>query len=869
MPRPRKSSSKQQLSVLDVSAGLRTAPCVPAIRQEVEQWKLAGCPGVTATTKRLLAWWFKNDHRTPQGTTFRYYAAQQEAIETLIYLSEVKKVGSVGELLMAYAKGQKISLPARDNFARFALKMATGSGKTKVMAMAIVWQYFNAVRESGDDYATTFLVIAPNVIVLERLMSDFAGGAIFKNDPLIPPEFKVLWDFDVYVRGDSERTRSEGALYLTNIQQLYEREAEAEAGNPVTDLLGPAPPKTLRPVESFVDRVARRGNCVALNDEAHHTNDQAVAWNEVISDLHIKLGRRGITAQLDFSATPRQPDGSLFTWTIYDYPLKQAIVDAVVKRPIKGVAQGISEAHSDSASVRYEAYLVAAVERWLEYREQLEPLNKKPVLFLMLNDTESADNVAEWMRRKFPQHFSGDKLLVIHTNKSGEISKADLDKARRAARDVDSGGSAVQCIVSVMMLREGWDVSNVTVVVGLRPFTSRANILPEQAIGRGLRLMFRGQTGYREHVDIIGNDNFMKIVEQLEKEEGIKLDTFEYGKKRSGLQIQTIQVLGERIGDYEIEIPLLTPRLERRRDARDIISGLQIDRIRLAHPLKLDTTVKPPEEFSYEGRDVISNEVLIERTYKIPEAQTSGEIVAYYSHELAQALKLPAQFSVIAPKIEAFLREKAFGQTVVLDSAPVLKALNRPVVLNFTINVFLKLLRPLLTEERQPVMDGSARKLSTTFPFPWSGKVIEAQKTLFNLTPCDNDFEQEFAGFLDSVNDIAAFANAGNTPQKLSIEYLDIEANLRCYEPDFVARDLNGIRWLIETKGREDIDVARKSERAEQWCEDVTRLTGNEWRYLKVPQKDFARFKPSSFEELVSGLTAGGPLWIEQSSANL
>lgn len=81
----------------------------------------------------------------------------------------------------------------------------------------MVWQYFNAIRESSEDYATTFLVIASNVIVLERLMTDFAGGAIFKSDPLIPPDFQLLWDFDVYVRGDGEWARSEGALFLTNI----------------------------------------------------------------------------------------------------------------------------------------------------------------------------------------------------------------------------------------------------------------------------------------------------------------------------------------------------------------------------------------------------------------------------------------------------------------------------------------------------------------------------------------------------------------------------------------------------------------------------------------------------------------------------
>lgn len=848
--------------MLDVSSTLRTAPCVPAIRQEVAQWRAAGCPGITATTKRLLAWWFKNDHRASWGNAFRYYPAQREAMETLIYLYEVKKVRTRGELLTTYAKGQKIALPARDDFPRYAFKMATGSGKTKVMSLVMAWQYFNAVRGEGDDYTTTFLLIAPNVIVLERLMSDFAGGRIFKTDPVIPPEWAILWDVDFYVRGECERLKSEGALYLTNIQQLYDKLTEEAPANPVADLLGPAPPTSLQPVESFLDRIARRGECLVINDEAHHTNDQATGWNEVIAGLHGQLNARRLTAQLDFSATPRQSDGSLFSWTVFDYPLKQAILDAVVKRPIKGIAQGISEAQSDRASVRYEAYLVAAVERWQEYRKQLEKLDKKPVLFFMLDDTKSADDVAEWLRRKYPKLFDGDKLLVIHTNRSGEISKSDLEKARQAARAVDDGSSPVQCIVSVMMLREGWDVSNVTVVAGLRPFTARANILPEQAVGRGLRLMFRNQTGYSERVDIIGNSNFMQVVEALEKEEGIKLDTFEYGKKKTPLVIRTIQVISDRIAQYDIAIPVLTPRLERRKDARQVINGLNIDKIKLTHPLKLDTTVAPLDKFTYEGRDVISDEVIIERTYTRPEAQTSGEIIAFYAQVIAQSLKMPAQFAVLVPKIEQFLREKAFGQAVELDSPLILQALNRPVVLNFTVRVFLMLLRPHLTEERQPVIDGAERKLSAMPPFAWSGRVADVDKTIFNLMPCDNEFEQEFARFLDAAKEVAAFANLGNLPQKLSIEYLDNEANLRCYEPDFVACDGDGTHWLIETKGREDIDVARKDGRAKQWCEDVTELTRRQWRYLKVPQKEFTKFRPGSFEELVSSLTAGGPLLI-------
>jgi len=867
------SVAGRQLDLLDLRDTLRTAPCVPLIRQEVKQWQASGYQGVTSTTRKLLNWWFKNDHRLPNGGQFRYHMAQCEAIETLIYLYEVKGVRRRNDLLMTYAKGQTIKLfePERDRFARYAVKMGTGSGKTKVMSLAIAWQYLNAVCGEGDHYARTFLLLAPNVIVYERLAADFGGlggkrdrSRIFTADPVIPPDLRIEWGLDVYLRGEGERMQSEGALYVTNIQQLYEKPEDATPPNPVADLLGPVPPASLQPEASFIDRIARRGDCLVLNDEAHHTNDGAVAWNGVISTLHDRLGagERGLAAQLDFSATPRQPDGTLFTWTVYDYPLKQAILDSVVKRPVKGIAQGIGEVQSDNAAVRYEAYLVAAVERWQEYREELRSFGRKPVLFLMLYDTASADQVAEWLRHKYPAEFADDKLVVIHTDKGGEVSKADLETARKAASDVDSDASRTNCIVSVLMLREGWDVNNVTVVVGLRPFSAKANILPEQAVGRGLRLMFRGQMGYRERVDIIGNQNFMQVVEDLEKEEGIKLDTFEYGKKKTPLIIPTIQVETERIPARDIAIPVLSPRLERKKSVRQVIEGLDVGQIALRQPLRVDTATTPTDTFTYEGRDVISDEVVVTRTYQMPQAQTASEIISFYTQIIAQALKLTAQFSTLVPKVEQFLREKAFGAAVDLDSKPVIQALSRPLTLALTEKVFFALIRPRLTDEAVPVVENAPQLLSTTPPFPYSGKVADVKRTLFNLTPCGNDFEQAFARFLDGSFDVETFANLGNLPRPLQLEYLDGEANLRLYEPDFVARDNAGRHWLLETKGREDLDVARKDARAEQWCADVTALAGAEWHYRKVPQKEFERIKPQSLAELVSVLDAGGALFI-------
>ena len=269
-----------------------------------------------------------------------------------------------------------------------------------------------------------------------------------------------------------------------------------------------------------------------------------------------------MTAQLDFSATPRFQKGAIFPWTISDYPLKQAILDNIVKRPMKGIAK-IEEAKSQIASVRYRGYLAAAVERWREYREQLSALKRKPVLFIMMNSTEDAEDVGAWLRERYPEDFAGSKTQIIHTDKSGEVSKKDLDIARGAVREVDDPTSPIHAIVSVLMLREGWDVKNVTVVVGLRPYTAKANILPEQAIGRGLRLMFRDvPVGFTERVDIIGNQKFLDFVDDLEKLEDLKLDTFELGKDK--LRIATILPIDSR-KEFDIGLPVLSPTLVRKR----------------------------------------------------------------------------------------------------------------------------------------------------------------------------------------------------------------------------------------------------------------------------------------------------------------
>jgi type III restriction enzyme len=647
------------------------------------------------------------------------------------------------------------------------------------------------------------------------------------------------------MRGDPERASSQGALYLANIQQFYERpSATDDEPEEMTDVLGSKPPASTTEVEDFDDRIVARGApCLVVNDEGHHTHDEDNEWNKVIRRLAERIPA-GVSGQLDFTATPRYAKGGLFTWTVFDYPLKQAIIDNVVKSPMKGTTAGIKDQPSDVPSVRYRAYLTAGVERWREYRDQLTPLGKRPVFFVMLNSTAEADEVGDYLRVKYPEEFgstaTGEKqLLVIHTDRSGEVSKKDLDAAREVARRVDEGNSPVNAIVSVLMLREGWDVQNVTVIVGLRPFASKANILPEQTIGRGLRLMFAGlNPSYIERVDVIGNKAFLEFVEQLEQDEDIALETFDL---KEPLVITTIEVDQEKL-DHDIAVPVLSPILARKKTLAEEIASIDVASLECPRfPKKEGDSTS--QRFHYEGVDIITLQKLVERDYTIPEPQTPEEVISYYAKRVAQDVKLPSQFAALVPKVREFLETRAFGERVDLSTKEMIKAISTSVAQYVTVKTFATALRGLVVEELTPSLEGEGRKLSETPAFPFSRPTFEASKTVFNLVASDNDFERAFARFLQDANDVVSFAKL---PIRFgfAIEYTDNATNLRYYEPDFVAIDTDGNHHLIETKGREDIDVAHKDRAALIWCENATLLTDTPWYYLKVPQPEWGKLQP-------------------------
>ena len=209
------------------------------------------------------------------------------------------------------------------------------------------------------------------------------------------------------------------------------------------------------------------------------------------------------------------------------------------------------------------------VIEWRKAAEEHEKMGKKAILFVMTDNTQNCDEVAAYLENLHPA--LKDAVLVIHTNKSGEISEAksskkqaELEKLRKQANEIDSLESPYKAIVSVLMLKEGWDVKNVTTIVGLRAYSAKPNILPEQTLGRGLRLMYAGTA--EETVSVIGTDAFMEFVESI-KSEGVELERKPMGegtKPKAPIVIEVDKTnVNKDIDALDIEIPILTRRIYR------------------------------------------------------------------------------------------------------------------------------------------------------------------------------------------------------------------------------------------------------------------------------------------------------------------
>ena len=370
IPKPRQRGrargGRQEQLVFDEGQGLSTeeqqydvTAAVNEIRRYVDQWRDIPNPrdwGVTPETALLLQHW-----RHHRFSHYRPFFCQVEAVETLIWLTEVAPRLGQGERL-ALQRLESASLEANPELLRVALKLATGAGKTTVMAMIIAWQTINAVRHPNSRRFTRgFLVVTPGITIRDRLrvLQPNDPDSYYASRELVPTE----------MLGDLQRAR----IIITNYHGLRPRERLSISSGGRDLLQGPGKPiETVETEGQMMQRVMPElmalKNIMVLNDEGHHcyrqksgeadegpltgeekreadqNTEEARVW---LSGLEMVKRKLGVRQVVDLSATPffllgsGYAEGTLFPWTASDFSLMDAIECGIVKLPRVPVADNI------------------------------------------------------------------------------------------------------------------------------------------------------------------------------------------------------------------------------------------------------------------------------------------------------------------------------------------------------------------------------------------------------------------------------------------------------------------------------------------------------------------------------------------------
>ncbi|OGT17568.1 MAG: type III restriction endonuclease subunit R [Gallionellales bacterium RIFCSPHIGHO2_02_FULL_57_16] len=851
-------------------------PLVPELRKQVKTWRDSGYAKATNTSRSLLNWWFKTPHLLPKsdGTMaeFQYYFAQREALETIIYLYDVVGVKDKYDMMRFDHSGAVSTGMFDEDWRRFVVKMATGAGKTKVMSLALAWSYFHKLYEPGSELARNFLVITPNIIVLDRIYKDFQGLRIFFEDPVLPDNgvdgqnWRDDFQLTLHVQDEVRITHPVGNIFLTNIHRVYSGEdipPSPDDEDTMDYFLGKRP--TGATTDSKVDLgmiVRDIDELMVINDEAHHIHDSRLAWFKSIEDIHNRLKQKGdaLSLQIDVTATPKHNNGAIFVQTIADYPLVEAISQNVVKHPVvpdPASRAKLQESQSAKYTEKYADYINLGVVEWRKAYAEHEKMGKKAILFVMTDDTKNCDDVAAYLEGTYPELTGA--VLVIHTKNNGEISesatgknKEELDLLRQQANEIDGMDSPYKAIVSVLMLKEGWDVRNVTTIVGLRAYAAQSNILPEQTLGRGLRKMYPG--GVEEYVSVVGTDAFMDFVESIQAE-GVVLERRPMGDGSGAKTPLVVEIDKENtkkdIEALDIEIPVMTPRVYREyKNLADLSVGAP-------------GIVKVPyRKFSEEEqREIVFKDIATGEVTHTTILDTAGiadyrSVIGYFTQTIMKDLRLISGYDVLYGKVKAFVRDELFDKQVELEDANTLRNLSELAATTTLINAFKKAINALTVRDKGDAEIRDTIKLRQTRPFVTKDQgYLIPKKSVFNKIIGDSHFELLFARFLEDCEDVIAFAK-NYMAVSFKLDYVNATGDISNYYPDFMVKLTAKEIFIVETKGQVDLDVPLKMARLKQWCEDINRIQSKmKYDFVYVDMEGFEKYRPTSFRQLVKGFT--------------
>ncbi len=924
-------------------------PLVNRLRDDVKRWRDSGYRGVSAVTRELFAHW-----RNPERAPGRLFFCQVEAAETIIYILEIAfpgRLGATGFKTFKVApvdferllRGEKpdfeelvgdfyprlIDPPAGSDLLplrRLGCKMATGSGKTVVMAMLVAWAFCNRGRNPATlSFPSGVLICAPNLTVKERLqvLRPDSAGNYYDEFDIVPAKYRELM--------------MAGRVLVTNWHGFAPK-SEHKEGDATYRVVNKGEETPEAFAKDRLGDLASRVPILVLNDEGHHcwrpkpetaearglTKEERESLKEEMEEARVWLagldrinnsGLAGdkvssVVACVDLSATPfyldnsGYPPGSPFPWLVSDFGLVDAIEAGIVKvprLPVRDDTAAKDEAgrpdpkyyrlwrHIDDQlrdrdrltngrpkpDAVYREAEGALLTLYGQWKRTLEEIQAKavgreaipPVMIIVCDNTDiaqiffekisgerveevtSEDGTGTEMRtvfgesEKFPDLANSEgerrtiridtKLLAKIEAEEGESKDEAALRLREIINTVGRAGQPgehVRCIVSVAMLTEGWDATNVTHVLGVRAFGSQ--LLCEQVVGRGLRRMSyepNKETGLleAEYVDVYGipfslipfkgkpkdsegvtvvHHHVYTLPERAEFEIRMPVvESYTYDLKGSGITCDVANLEGFIVNHEPTQVYLM-PTRGYRDEAAKVHAG---------------EFVKQDRQQFY--KTVRFQQVLFGLTQLIVEdliAGAQGEgVERVRKNLLARHQIFPEILQIVMQYVDQKVR---FAENV--DKR------------ELALEKYVQLLRRRLREgilpaaasrdaPLVPIVNSFQPSISTgSVNYRTARPVVSLTKSHLNLAPVYSDWEEQAIEILEGMDSVECYV-ATDRSVGLSIPY-EYDGGSHQYVPDFVVRMRGGRLVLLEIKGHggelwDEDRVLAKNTAARKWVAAV------------------------------------------------
>ncbi|MCI6208547.1 MAG: DEAD/DEAH box helicase family protein [Prevotella sp.] len=905
---------------------------------------------VTPTTASLLNYWFGEGFCNERARNF--HEGQRQAILNIIYLHEVMGESSVMDAyqniipeLMDRADLAQLAKP-KYQMPKYAVKMATGTGKTWVMHALLIWQMLNARHEDVESgrFTQKFLIVAPGLIVYDRLLDAFCGrkkrdedyrdpltNDYYMNQEVFIPEryrdevFSFIHN-NVVTKEDGigRKTTGEGLIALTN-WHLFEnqmeendQEADADDSNTVTpieivnDLLPIRPGKSAGNDLEVLDRRALGGteleylaglqDLMVINDEAHHIHEikrngetEEVEWQRGLNAISATKGTRFF--QVDFSATPFDTKGTgdnqvklYFPHIIVDFDLTMAMKQGLVKLLLLDRRQELTELENlDYNAERDEQGKVVGLSegqrmmlragltklsRLEEEFLKVDP-SKNPKMLIVCQDTTVSPFVEEFLKS---EGLEDEDIVTIDSNKQGEVKDEEWQEIKKKLFDIDRYKSP-KVVVSVLMLREGFDVNNICVLVPLR--SSQAPILLEQLVGRGLRLMWREPDyldikrddrlrvlkfhqppkTYIDTLSIVEHPAFIKFYDDLQEQGLVAVDEGDVGGGGAAGDILTVG-LREDYEDYDFQWPVIL------HDSIDELEDSEID-LNDLQPFTMYPLDLLRKFLAREGETFVSQESLTKTMfgkYKVTANLFNANGYNEYLQKLLRVVTLRFEtcrrqgFPTIQINgaqtvlvMDWYIRTKLFA----IPFNPFHKSdwkillakdgiVTKHIVEQFAVAIY-KMQNRLTTIAAEVSHTAFSTLRAIKMRESFSMDVHKCIYPRLGYPSHGGGLEKAFIEFLDKDAEVERFLKINESGHSFAIIfYVRKDGLMATYHPDFIVATSEKL-YLIETKGDDkvdDINVRQKQTATIEWIKKINALEPMErmnrtWEYVLIGESVF------------------------------